>query len=71
MIKNMNHGEYQKKLKSKDDGELCYIIADARDAINTMPDNPNAGYYMDEIHYAVMELNHRKNCTTVLVPAGA
>ena len=59
--KKMNHGEYQRKLKGKSIAELEYIIADASEAIAVNPDNPNNGYYTDEIHYAAMELKRRKH----------
>jgi hypothetical protein len=59
MIKHMNHSEYQENLKSKSREELVFIITDARAAIKAMPNGVNAGYYADEIHYAVMELNDR------------
>jgi len=60
VLKRMDHDEYQKSLKYKSDNELRYIIQDAKEALKSIPDNPNAGYYQDEIHYASMELNKRK-----------
>ena len=59
--KVMNHGEYRKQVKSYDYNRLLYILRDAREAIEAMPDNPNNGYYQDEIHYCAMELNDRLN----------
>lgn len=59
MKKTMNHGAYQKSLKQKTDAELRYIIKDAGEARDAMPEGPNAGYYADEVHYAAMELRER------------
>jgi hypothetical protein len=58
--KRMNHGEYRKQLKEKTVAELQFIIKDAGEAIAANPDNPNNGYYTDEIHYAYMELKRRQ-----------
>lgn len=57
--KKMDHSDYQRRLKSKSDEELKFIIKDAREAIEANPDNPNNGYYQDEISYAGMELRRR------------
>ena len=38
---------------------LRFIIKDAKEAVNAMPDNPNNEYYLDEIHYAGMEIQRR------------
>jgi hypothetical protein len=59
MIKVMDHASYQKNLKKKSVEELRYIIKDASGAMLAMPDNPNNGYYADEVNYAAMELNRR------------
>ena len=56
----INHSEYQKKVKSLSNDCLRYIIKDCKEAICAMPNNPKNGYYQDEIHYCVMELNKRK-----------
>jgi len=58
-MKIMNHGEYPKRLKTLPIEALRFIIKDAQEAINAMPDNPNVGYYLDEISYAGMELKRR------------
>lgn len=55
----MNHTEYPKRLKSLDIQSLKYIIQDCREAMNSLPNNPNNGYYQDEIHYCVMEISRR------------
>ena len=58
--KVMNHGEYQKSLRTKSDAALRFIMRDAREAMDAMPDNPNNGYYADEISYCASELFRRK-----------
>jgi hypothetical protein len=60
VIKTMHHAEYMKALKTKSIAELKHIIRDAHEAIDAMPDGPNAGFYADEVSYAAMELNSRK-----------
>jgi hypothetical protein len=60
LTKEMRHAEYMKALKSKSISELRYIIRDASEARDAMPDGPNAGFYADEVSYAAMELNSRK-----------
>ena len=59
MLKTMNHSEYQKECKGKSETQLRYIIQDCKNAIAAYPENPNAGYYADEIHYCAMELARR------------
>ena len=56
----IDHNEYQKRVKGKNVAELQYIVADAKKAIIAMPDGHKAGYYADEIHYCLGELNTRK-----------
>ncbi len=56
----MDHAEYQKRVKKMDDSALRHVIQDCKDAIKAYPDNPNCGYYQDEIHYCSMELARRK-----------
>ena len=58
-MKTMNHGEYQKRLRKLSDAELRYVIKDAGGAIKAQPMGENAGYYMDEVHYAIAEINRR------------
>lgn len=58
--KIMDHTNYPKNLKKKSHAELLYIIQDAGEAARANPDNPNVGYYLDEVSYAGMELNRRK-----------
>lgn len=57
----MNHAEYQKRVKTMDTSALLHVIRDCKEAIKAYPENPNCGYYEDEIHYCSMELNRRKN----------
>lgn len=59
-MKNMNHIEYPKSLKTKSLDELLFTIKDAKEAMNAMPDNPNNSYYADEVCYCVNEINRRK-----------
>lgn len=60
-VPQIDHAEYQEKLKNKTDDQLEYIIKDAQAAIKANPDAPKSqGYYQDEINYARMELNKRK-----------
>ena len=60
-MKNMNHTEYQKKVKKMGYDQLLFVIKDCKEAIQAMPDGENVGYYADEIHYCTMELNRRAN----------
>lgn len=57
MPKYMNHSEYQRKMHAKSIPELEFIVKDAGEsaALN----GENAGYYMDEVHYASAELRKR------------
>ncbi len=57
VLKKMNHSEYQKALKKKSVDELRFIVKDAREAAELK--NENAGYYLDEVHYAAAELQRR------------
>jgi hypothetical protein len=58
-MKTMDHTNYPKRLKTKSEAELRFIVKDAQEAIAAFPDSPNAGYYADEINYAGMELARR------------
>lgn len=60
-VKTMEHSKYIAKTKKMDEDSLKYVIKDCQNAIDAMPDNPNAGYYADEIHYCCMELKRRKD----------
>jgi len=56
----IDHAAYQAKVKTMTVAALRFAIADARAAIDAMPDGPKAGYYGDEIHYCAMELRGRE-----------
>lgn len=56
---HMNSAAYQSLLKTKSDDSLKYIIKDATEAMEAMPQGNNAGYYADEVNYAAMELKSR------------
>ena len=58
-MKQINHGEYMKKVKTLTEESLRYIIKDCQEAITAMPNGEKAGYYADEIHYCSMELSRR------------
>lgn len=60
MIKTMNHAEYQAKTQTMTVCQLLYTIKDCTETLRVWFDCPNAGYYMDEIHYCRMELNRRQ-----------
>ena len=51
--------EYQRRLKNLDNSALRHIIKDAKEAERANPTNPNAGFYLDEVSYAAMELRRR------------
>lgn len=55
----INHSEYQKKVKTMDMAQLLFVIQDCREAIVAMPNGHKAGYYQDEIHYCYMEIARR------------
>jgi hypothetical protein len=59
-MNQINHSDYQKKVKTLSIESLRFIIRDCQEAMNAMPNNPKNGFYQDEIHYCVMELNKRK-----------
>lgn len=60
MAKQMNHSTYQNSLRRKTVAQLRFIIQDAREASEANPNGENAGYYIDEIHYAYAELQRRR-----------
>lgn len=57
--KKMDHNAYPKSLKKKSVGELLYTIQDCKECLRVNPENPNNGYYQDEISYCGMELKRR------------
>ena len=58
--KKMDHAAYPELMKTKTEDELRFIIKDAQQAMAANPDNPNNGYYADEVNYAVNELHRRR-----------
>ena len=58
-MKQINHAEYMKKVKTLTEESLRYIIKDAQEAMEAMPNNTKNGYYADEINYCCMELSRR------------
>ncbi len=59
-MKTMDHAAYQSKLKKVAHETLRFILEDAREAVDAQPQGENAGYYMDEVHYAAAELRRRE-----------
>lgn len=57
--KIMDHAKYPKTLRNKDEAALRFIIQDAKEAAEANPQNPNVGYYLDEVCYAAAELRRR------------
>jgi len=55
----IDHTNYPTGLKSKSPESLRFIMRDAHEAMEAMPEGPKAGYYADEIHYCGMELVRR------------
>jgi hypothetical protein len=60
MAKVMNHTDYPKQLRTRSEDELRFIMQDAKEAIDAMPDGENVGYYADEICYCADELWRRR-----------
>ena len=56
----IDHTNYPKQLRRKSLPALLFIIKDCKDALAAMPENPKAGYYQDEIHYAAAEVQLRQ-----------
>ena len=56
---NIDHINYPKYLHNKSIAQLAYVIQDAREAIEAMPEGHKAGYYADEINYCAMEIRRR------------
>jgi hypothetical protein len=58
--KHIDHAAYPKLCRSRSDAELLYVIADCRATLEAWPDQPNHGYYADEINYCADELARRR-----------
>ena len=54
------HTKTMAAFKDKSNDSLKFIRQDAHEASMANPDNPKAGQYMDEVHYAGMELSKRQ-----------
>ncbi len=54
------HTKTMAAFKDKSNTSLTYIINDANAAVKANPTGPKAGQYMDEVHYANMELAARQ-----------
>ncbi len=59
MNTQIDHNNYPARLEQMSYTALRHIIKDASEALKAMPDNPKAGFYLDEINYCVNELNRR------------
>lgn len=55
----INHAEYQKKVRTMTNDSLRWCIKDCKEAIAALPEGHKAGYYADEINYCSTELNKR------------
>ena len=58
--KHIDHAAYPKLCRTRSDAELLYTIADCRATLEAWPDQPNHGYYSDEINYCADELTRRR-----------
>ena len=58
--RHMDHAAYPESLKTKSDQQLRFIMKDAYEAMKANPENPNNGYYQDEINYCANELQRRQ-----------
>ena len=61
--KIMDHSEYPKSLRNKQEVSLRYIMRDCRAVVDAWRAygeyHPNEGYYLDEISYGGAELTRR------------
>ena len=57
--KHIDHAAYPKLCRTRSDAELRFVIADFRATLSAWPDQPNYGYYLDEINYCADELARR------------
>lgn len=57
--KVMDHLTYPARCRTKTEAELRHTIADAKSAMAANPENPNNGYYADEVCYCADELARR------------
>jgi len=59
VTKIMDHAAYAKRVRKMSDDSLRHVIADCQEAMAANPDNPNNGYYADEVSYCSSELHRR------------
>ena len=57
--KTMQWAMYTERIEKLPSVALRFIMIDAQEAIDAMPDGINAGYYADEIHISASELRKR------------
>lgn len=57
--KHIDHVGYPRLCRTRSDAELRFIIADCKATLDAWPDQPNYGYYLDEINYCADELARR------------
>lgn len=57
--KHIDHAACPRLCRSRSEAELRYVIADCRATLAAWPDQPNAGYYLDEINNCADELARR------------
>ena len=57
---NIDHKEYQKKVKRMSMEELRFVIQDCKEVIKVNPEGEKARYYQDESHYRAAEMRRRE-----------
>jgi hypothetical protein len=55
----IDHKAYQQRVRVLSEEALRWIIQDASEAMEDMPDGPKKGYYADEVSYCAAELLRR------------
>lgn len=58
--KHIDHAAYPKRCRRMSDAELLFVIHDCQATLAAWPDQPNHGYYADEICYCADELYRRR-----------
>jgi len=59
-VTHLNFAVAEEKAKKMTEAELKFQIKDAKEASQANPEGHKSGYYQDEVHVAVKELNNRK-----------
>jgi hypothetical protein len=59
MANEINHIEYEDKVKTMSDSALRYTIEDCKNAVAALPSGGKVSFYLDEINYCAAELNRR------------